>query len=631
MKFLPSSSHLRVLLGAACLLAVVLAATSTPAQDATITLKTLHTFHGTGDGAYPYGGLLLGQDGNFYGTTYGGGLNGLTGGTLFRLEPDGTFATLVSYEIAQPFSTLLPAIDGDFYGTTSLGGRYGAGFIFRLSPSGTGSGIVSAFNSAATGGGPHAGLTLGANGLFYGVTVAGGATGGGAVFRATRTGDLTLLHSFDAAQGEGTHPYGELVLGRDGNFYGTAAADGSRQFGTVFRVSPFGVVSTVHAFTGGADGSNPRAALLLGGDGNFYGTATSGGAAAAGSVFQLTPQGTLTVLHTFTGGAADGANPQAALVDGGDGKFYGTTTGGGPAGAGTIFSVSPTGDYALVYSFNGTTEGAQPVTPLTRAGSGLFYGTTGAGGDGKGKGTLYRLNLNTLPQVPGTLSFTVATTSVNENAGTVTLTVDRVGGTTGGVTVQYATVDGTAKAGRDYLAVTGALVWRDGDATPRSFTVPISDLGLSDGSTRGFTVRLAAPTGGATLGTVATATVGILENDPPAPPVLETVSLTVLGDGTATVGGANGKIVFTRDGDTELALTVNYRVQGKPRNGSDYELLSGTLVIPAGQTSAKLKIKPRRTAAFKGTAKLKIIPIPPQDGSFQYSPAKAKIVFVNNG
>lgn len=627
---LPFLSRPRPFFLTACFLAVICFAPSpAPAQDTTITLKTLHTFHAANDGSYPDGGLLLGKDGNLYGTTFAGGLNDRDGGTLFRLQPDGTFTTLVSYELAQPFSTLIAGMDGLLYGTASLGGQYGSGFIFRLNADGTAA-TVSSFSSAATGGGPRAGLTLGADGNFYGVTTAGGATGGGAVYRATYLGDLMLLHSFRSAQGEGTHPCGVLVQGKDGSFYGTTSADGAHGHGTVFRVNTLGVVTTVYAFTGAVDGSAPRAGLLLGEDGNFYGTTQAGGPAAGGSVFQLTPQGDLTVLHSFTGGA-DGANSQAPLIDGGDGLFYGTTANGGAANAGTIFSISPAGDYATVYRFNGTTEGAQPVAPLTLAGAGLFYGTTGVGGASGGLGTLYRFNLRTPPEVPGSLTFAAATVSVSENAGIVTVAVSRFGGTTGGVSVQFTTVDGSAKAGLDYLAVTGLLSWRDGDATAKTFTVPISDLGLSDGSTRGFSVRLSDPTGGATLGTVGTVTVGILENDPFSPAAVPTVSLTVLGDGTATVGGGNGKVLFTRSGDTANALTLSYRVQGQPRNGSDYDLLTGTLTIPAGQTKAKLKIKPKGTASFKGTAKLKIIPIAPKDNSFQFSPAKVKVIFVNNG
>jgi uncharacterized repeat protein (TIGR03803 family) len=146
----------------------------------------------------------------------------------------------------------------------------------------------------------------------------------------------------------------------------------------VFEVTPFGVETVLHSFAI-ADGSNPVAALIQGTDGNFYGTTASGGLYGNGTVFQMTPTGVLTVLHSFASGS-DGSNPLAALIQGSDGNFYGTTSAGGTFGYGTVFSITPAGAGTVLYSFSGGTDGRSPRTPLTLGGDGIFYGTTNSGG-----------------------------------------------------------------------------------------------------------------------------------------------------------------------------------------------------------------------------------------------------------
>ncbi len=610
-------------LGLGLLLANVLPA---PAQDTTITLQTLHVFRGIGDGAAPVGGLVPAKDGNYYGTTYAGGTNGATGGTIFRFSPgDGILTTITSFDKNAPRAPLTEGLDGRLYGTTTLGGS-GDGILFRLTLPNSLQ-VLSTFDRTKTGYQPYAGLTRGQDGYFYGTTTGDGPAGGGTFFRLSPTGDLSVVHDFSATKGEGTHVLGKLVLGRDGDLYGTAAADGAHGSGTVFRISTLGSLDTVYDFTGGADGGNPRAGLLPGGDGSFYGTTSSGGAEGRGTVFRVTPQGELTTLHTFTAANADGAQPLAPLIDGNDGSLYGTTSTGGAGNSGTIFAVKQSGDFTTLHAFTGGAGGAAPTGALTSAGNGIFYGTTSAGGvDNPVQGTLFKLNLRTPPEIPGTLAFAAAVTPVSEGVANATLLINRTGGTTGTVGVRYATADSTAQAGVDYQAVSGAVSWRDGDDQPKAVVVPIVDRGLSDHSTRIFSVMLSAPTGGALLGPVATAGVSILEDDPPFVP---TVTLSVVGDGTATVGGDFARVLFSRDGDTTEALTVHYQVQGKARNGVDYEALPGVLTIPAGKTRAKLKIKPKANAPHKGTFNVKILPTAPTDDSYRVEPSKVKVRFVN--
>jgi uncharacterized repeat protein (TIGR03803 family) len=176
--------------------------------------------------------------------------------------------------------------------------------------------------------------------------MAGGVNGGGTVFKLTPGGTLTTLHSFGST-GDGADPYaGGLLQAADGNFYGTTARGGAHYgAGTVFKIGAAGNFSRVYSFCSQphcTDGAYPYSGLVQGTDGNFYGTTTRGGAHGYGTVFELTPEGTLTTLHSF--GGADGAFPSATLVQGTDGAFYGTTTDGGIGGIfngkGTVFSIA---------------------------------------------------------------------------------------------------------------------------------------------------------------------------------------------------------------------------------------------------------------------------------------------------
>lgn len=176
-------------------------------------------------------------------------------------------------------------------------------------------------------------------------------------------------------------PYDTLTLGSDGNLYGTSG-DG---YGAIFRLTPSGTRTVLHAFTGGDDGWGPYSALVQGRDGNFYGSTFYGGAGAnplcnhgCGTIFRITPSGQLTVLWSF-GGGNDGWGPHASLIEGEDGVFYGTTEFGGARNLGTVFKVTSSGAETTLHSFNGD-DGAYPVTNLTPAYYDDFFGTTSEGG-----------------------------------------------------------------------------------------------------------------------------------------------------------------------------------------------------------------------------------------------------------
>jgi len=368
------------------------------------------------DGVEPAGGLVQASDGNFYGTTEYGGTSLNCGsfgcGTIFRVSPSGTYTNLRSFDGypndgAAPLAPLVLGTDGNLYGTASQGGVYGHGTVFRFSLNGNYTNLYSFGSTSTDGASPQAGLVQGGDGNFYGTTYAGGTNqvpsgGRGTVFRISPGGTYTSLYSFAGAPKDGSFPQSGLVQGSDGNFYGTTDLGGSSNncadgCGTVFRISPSGTYTNLHSFTGypTTDGSAPVAGLVQGSDGNFYGTAASGGMIGYGTLFRISPSGAYTTLYTFAGAPNDGAGP-GGLVQGSDGNFYGTTGSGGTFGDGTLFRISLTGTHSNLYSFAGAPDGYQPVPAIMQGNDGSFYGTTDSGGTNNA-GAAFKLTVSLKP------------------------------------------------------------------------------------------------------------------------------------------------------------------------------------------------------------------------------------------
>ena len=326
-------------------------------------LTTLYSFcsqQGCPDGYFPYTGLVLANDGNFYGTTSGSPGTG-SYGTVFRITASGTLTTLHRF-CGQPScldgfwpSTLMQGVDGYLYGTTESGGAHGGGTAFRITTGGAFTTLYSFCSQpyCADGGYPSWGLVQGNDGNFYGTTSGGGArrvalcnnSGCGTIFRMTASGVVTPLYSFCSFQPtcvDGWDPVG-LIQAKDGNFYGTTILAGAHGGGTVFKITAGGRLTTIYSFSGN-DGAWPSSGVLQGSDGNFYGTTAYGGInncanqPGCGTVFEITPGGTLTTLHFFDG--ADGSDPVAGLLQVSDGSFYGTTLSGGTDGYGTVFRIT---------------------------------------------------------------------------------------------------------------------------------------------------------------------------------------------------------------------------------------------------------------------------------------------------
>ena len=357
---------------------VVLAGRS--GRASTISVTTLYSFIGGADGLQPHGALVEGGDGNFYGTTSGGGVSGA--GTVFTINSLGTLTTLYSFggtaDGAQPRGALVQGSDSNFYGTTVAGGLLsGAGTVFSVTSTGMLTTIYR-FSGGSDGGQPYGGLAEGSDSNFYGTTYGGGVSGAGTVFRINSLGTLTTLYNFSGGA-DGANPAAGLAGGPNNSFFGTTYGGGVSGAGTVFVINSLGTLTSLYSFTGGVDGANPSAVLVEGGArSNLFGTTVGGGGNATGTVFKISMQGGLTSLYSFTGGG-DGAQPEAGLIFGSDGNLYGTTSAGGADGLGTVFKMTTAGTLTSLYSFSGT-NGANPETELVQGTVSNFYGTTAAGG-----------------------------------------------------------------------------------------------------------------------------------------------------------------------------------------------------------------------------------------------------------
>jgi uncharacterized repeat protein (TIGR03803 family) len=269
-----------------------------------------------------------------------------------------TFTTLHSFDGTdgnKSFAGLIQATNGNLYGTTYYGGARNSGEVFEITPGGTLTTLYSLCSKSGCTDGEYTYATpvQGTDGNFYGTTYLGGSNDLGTVFKITPTGRLTTLHTFDGT--DGSQPLAGLVQGTDGNFYGTTYIGGSKGDGEIFKITPSGTLNALHSFcsrTSCKDGRNPFAGLVQAVDGNLYGTTLTGGAKGYGTVFKVTPSGAFTTLHSLCSqsGCPDGEFPQTGLVQATNGNLYGTTIVGGAYDSGTIFEITPGGTLTTLYN-----------------------------------------------------------------------------------------------------------------------------------------------------------------------------------------------------------------------------------------------------------------------------------------
>jgi len=443
--------------------AVLLACTASAISLAAQNFRTLHSFTGT-DGANPYAGLVQGADGNLYGTTTDGGVNG--GGNVIQITPDGKVTSLYDFCAESncvdgqfPVATLVMGPDGDFYGTTQNGGLFNYGSIFKVSPAG----VLTTLHSfdVTDGVSPYGSLLLASDGNFYGTANEAGAStvgGGGTVFSISPAGEFATLHNFCLQSGcpDGEFPVGGLIEGSDGNFYGTTNAGGNLTCpgggcGTIYRITSSGVLTTLHRFDN-TDGAYPPPSLIEVRKGLFYGTTSGGGANGDGTVYSITSKGTLTTLYNF--GGTDGFSP-FVLIAGSDGSLYGTTLGGGTHSAGTIYKITPDGVLTTLHSFRPAFY--YYFGGLMQGTNGDFYGTTYFGGPSD-DGSIFSLSLGLKPFV-----------KVQPSAGVAGATVSILGSNLANVT--SVTFNGTAAS---FQIVSNSLITATVPAGSSSGRVKVS-------------------------------------------------------------------------------------------------------------------------------------------------------------
>jgi uncharacterized repeat protein (TIGR03803 family) len=603
--------HLRSCLALAGLLTVSSALAQTP------TFSTLVDFNGnvsSPKGSTPRGRLIFGKDGKIYGTTESGGATG-NFGTIYSVATDGTGFTSVEFANAvagsKPSAGLLLGSDGKFYGVTNAGGAGTSplGTVFQYATGAIAPSTMVSFVTATqsdTGSSPTDHLVEGNDGFLYGTTSAGGIPGKGVVFKIARTvpaTPTTLVEFKDDVPNKlrlGSKP-SSLTLAKDGNFYGTTELGGLYSYGTVFKVTPTGALTTLTSFGNGSAKVTdfpryPRAGLVQGLDGAFYGVTAEGGpqtissaSANHGTVFRITTSGAMSVLVKFTGttGSYLGRQPEAALIQGTDGWFYGTTRRGGASDRGTVFrfkfdSATGTTTFKTLVEFTsgGTTRGNDPRGALLQDTDGNFYGTTSASG-ANGAGILFKFT-DVLPpkavvtsDVADTISGTMATlkgTSTNPSG-----TTGRVG-ITGSYWFEYGTtvpVDVTESYERvtpkTSLAVTN---------TAKALSAKVT--GLAPGTT--YHYRLVVLNGGGkTFGPDATFTTG------PHPTITDQPDDLLVGIGEPATFG-----LVSSGTTTGTAVTYAWMKNGSAISGAtkDSYSIAKAALTSAGTYTAKVTKSP---------------------------------------
>lgn len=317
-------------------------------------------------------------------------------GKAFRISTTGSIHGLHQFSGSsggEPDSGFILARDGNFYGTTATGGTLNLGTIYKMSADGSVT-TLHEFQGGSEGEYPAAAPIQSLKDDLYGTTPGDLNTNYGSVYRITKGGNFTVLHAFTGS--DGAYPQGPLVQGTDYNFYGVTWGGGSHGYGTIFRISPSGVFKVLVNFNL-TNGQRPDSELIQANDGDFYGVTWGGGGSAnAGVLYRFAPNGSFTVLHSFSRGS-EGGNP-IGLMQASDGNLYGTSfSGGGPTNDGVLFRATLAGDVVPLHDFDATT-GVYPYGALHEQTNGIIYGDTFSGGDW-GQGVFYSLDAGLSPFV----------------------------------------------------------------------------------------------------------------------------------------------------------------------------------------------------------------------------------------
>jgi len=595
------------------------------------TETSLYNFMNTTDGAASQAPLILASDGNFYGTTSDGGTGGDDGmsneGTVFRITPAGVFTTIYRFcsvgsctDGVEPVAGLIEAADGNLYGTTFGGGAYGGGVIFKISAA---TGAFSVFYnfcklaSCADGAYLDDAIIQGSDGNFYGTTVTGGTKNLGVVFKLTPAGVLKVLYNFCSLANctDGDEPTSGLVQGSDGNFYGATALFSSNGNGTVFQITPAGVLTTLHNFCSSAnctDGQDGSSNLVQAGDGNFYGITSSGGSTGYGVAFRISSAAQYSVIHNFCADpdCLDGRNAGGLLLAT-DGNFYGTTllggAGGGEAGSGIAFQLSTSGAFASIYSFcsaAGCADGAEPADSLIQGSDGNFYGTTQGMLNGPAYGNVFKLEPASTLAAPVQLSLNSSSIQLGSPV-TLSYKVPYAYSTTAHLCNAFVQ-NGAAGAGKWTGTQTGSYSSSTNAYTGSASITPAAagtyTYALTCGGTEsGFATLTVTSNQSASTTTVAAT--------PASPTVGQSVTLSVTV--TASTGTPAGSVTFYYGSDNLHTSTLSggkatftastnglptgtYPITAKYSGDSNYNASSGTtsVKLAAATTTTTLTASP---------------------------------------
>jgi uncharacterized repeat protein (TIGR03803 family) len=370
----------------------VVTAQSAPAQ----TLTVLYNFTGSSDGGDPYAGVVRDTAGNLYGTTYYAGFYGY--GVVFKLDTKGAETVLYTFtggpDGGYPIGGVVRNTAGTLYGTTSFGGSSSEGTVFKVSKTGKETVLHSFAGWPTDGCYPYGGLLRDKAGNLYGTTAQCGSSNNGTVFKVSKTGKETVLHNFAGGTTDGATPmFTSVRMDKRGNLYGVTEDGGNHGGGVVYKLSKRGALTVLHSFPWGTtkDGCYAVGTLAIGDQGNLYGITNSCGSFDLGIVWKVSKKGSESVLHNFAGGSADGSVPMAGVIMDAGGNLYGDTETGGASGLGAVYKVNKKGTLTLLHSFAGS-DGASPIGDVILDGKGNLYGTAYAGGSA-GNGTVWKLSM----------------------------------------------------------------------------------------------------------------------------------------------------------------------------------------------------------------------------------------------
>jgi uncharacterized repeat protein (TIGR03803 family) len=490
-----------------------------------------------------------------------------------------TVTTILNFPNTEqsPMAVIAQGRDGDYYGETT-------GTIYKVTASGA---LTQLHTIAASEGQACNGLMLGTDGNFYGTCFNGGNNGNstGTFFQVTPAGTLTVLHYFDglfSGTTDGCYPVGLPVQGPDGNFYGTARGCGLDIGGMAYKITPAGLFTAIHAFAGGSDAQNPTGTLIVGSDGNLWGTSYAGGTTGSGTIFKMTTAGVVTVVYQFSGCGAgtNGCNPQAGLVLGNDGFYFGVAESGGANDQGAIFKVSPAGVLTVLHSFNRTVDnGAYPQLPLTLGTDGNFYGVaTDCLGGGCSAADIFKItskgvftDLYNFPNAGGnnnSLPFSPLLLATN---GTFYSATEQDGSSTGSNTgTFFSLVDGQTAFAllQETSGRVGSKIGILGQGFSASSVVKFNGKPATIVARTGTTFLLATVPAGATDGFV-TVTTGTTTLTSSKKFIVHNSWSSGTAMPTARAGGAIGVIglkVYVVSGETSSAIVTNNEIYNVATN-----------------------------------------------------------------